>query len=249
MIRQSILQTVDVVKRYGDGETAVLALRGVTCEIYSREFVSLAGPSGSGKSTLINMLGGLEKPDDGSVLLNAVDLAGLASNELAYLRAQEVGYIFQNLNLNSAKTILENVTLPILHAGLPPEEADLQAATLLEFVGLGDRIHHRPCDLSVSQQIHVAIARAFANKPSIILADEPTGPLNSQEGQKIVEILRALNSEHGVTIVSATHDQKMLAASDRVFHIQDGQMTSIETRKKLFVEAELHLCSSGSWDA
>jgi putative ABC transport system ATP-binding protein len=188
------------------------------------------GPSGSGKSTLFNMIGGLDKPSEGSVFVNSVDIAQLTARELAFLRCHTIGYIFQTFNLITVRTALENVTLPMLFAGKTPDEAEEKGIALLGRVGLGQRLHHRPSELSGGQQQRVAIARALANDPSIVLADEPTGNLDSKTGQDIIELLRTLNAERHVTVISATHDHKMLDVSDRIFHIQDGKLAKTETR-------------------
>jgi len=227
---QTIVRTTDLAKRYGEGEATVSALNGVSCEIYEGEYLSIMGPSGSGKSTLFNMIGGLDKPTAGSVYVNSVDIAQLTPRELAFLRCHTIGYIFQTFNLIQVRTALENVTLPMLFAGLQPDEADRAGMALLDRVGLHDRYHHRPAELSGGQQQRVAIARALANSPSIVLADEPTGNLDLKTGQEIIDLLRQLNQEQGVTIISATHDHKMLDVSDRIFHIRDGQLAEVEER-------------------
>ena len=232
MDREVVVRTVDVVKQYGEGEAAVRALNGVTCEIFAGEYLSIMGPSGSGKSTLFNMIGGLDKPNEGSVFVNSVDIAQLTARELAFLRCHTIGYIFQTFNLITVRTALENVTLPMLFAGTPPEDAEVAGMKLLDKVGLGHRYHHRPSELSGGQQQRVAIARSLANSPAIILADEPTGNLDLKTGQEIIDLLRQLNAEHGVTIISATHDHKMLDVSDRIFHIRDGKLASVETKEE-----------------
>jgi putative ABC transport system ATP-binding protein len=227
---QTVVRTTELVKQYGEGESAVRALDGVSCEIYEGEYLSIMGPSGSGKSTLFNMIGGLDKPTEGSVFVNSVDIAQLTPKELAFLRCHTVGYIFQTFNLIQVRTALENVTLPMLFAGLQPDEADAKGMKLLDTVGLANRYHHRPAELSGGQQQRVAIARSLANNPSIVLADEPTGNLDLKTGQEIIDLLRKLNQEHGVTIISATHDHKMLDVSDRIFHIRDGKLAEVEER-------------------
>jgi len=237
MDRNVVVRTVDLVKQYGEGEACVRALNGVTCEIYQGEYLSIMGPSGSGKSTLFNMVGGLDKPTEGSVYVNSVDIAQLTSRELAFLRCHTIGYIFQTFNLITVRTALENVTLPMLFAGISPEDADERGMKLLELVGLGHRYHHRPSELSGGQQQRVAIARSLANDPSIVLADEPTGNLDLKTGQEIIDLLRQLNSERGVTIISATHDHKMLDVSDRIFHIRDGQLADIESKQDAVLAA------------
>jgi putative ABC transport system ATP-binding protein len=218
------------------GEATVRALNGVSCEIFRGEYVSIMGPSGSGKSTLFNMIGGLDKPNEGSVFVNSVDIAQLTARELAFLRCHTIGYIFQTFNLITVRTALENVTLPMLFAGMQPEEADEKGMGLLDLVGLKERYHHRPNELSGGQQQRVAIARSLANSPSIVLADEPTGNLDLKTGKEIIDLLRMLNQEQNVTIISATHDLKMLDVSDRIFHIRDGQLAKIETREELSIQ-------------
>jgi putative ABC transport system ATP-binding protein len=199
------------------------------------------GPSGSGKSTLFNMIGGLDKPTSGSVYINEVDLAQLDAYELAWLRCRTIGYIFQTFNLIPVMTALENVMLPMIFAGVPEDERRDRAMELLKRVGLAERWNHKPFELSGGQQQRVAIARALANDPAIILADEPTGNLDLRTGKEIIELLKELNEEKGVTIISATHDLKMIDVSDRVIWIRDGQISRIEDRSKIRVEAALEV--------
>jgi putative ABC transport system ATP-binding protein len=232
-----VVRTTDLEKQYGEGEAAVRALDGVSCEIHAGEYLSIVGPSGSGKSTLFNMVGGLDKPTGGSVFINAVDIAQLTPRELAFLRCHTIGYIFQTFNLITVRTALENVTLPMLFAGVQPDEADDRGMALLTLVGLGHRYHHRPNELSGGQQQRVAIARALANNPAIVLADEPTGNLDLKTGKEIIDLLKKLNEERGVTVITATHDLKMLNVSDRIFHISDGKLAKVESR----AEADLEL--------
>jgi putative ABC transport system ATP-binding protein len=228
--QEAVVRTVNIVKQYGEGEAAVRALNGISCEIFGGEYLSIMGPSGSGKSTFFNMIGGLDKPNEGSVFVNSVDIAQLTPRELAFLRCHTIGYIFQTFNLITVRTALENVTLPMLFAGTSPDEAEERGMKLLDLVGLGHRYHHRPTELSGGQQQRVAIARSLANNPAIILADEPTGNLDLKTGQEIIDLLKRLQADHGVTIISATHDHKMLDVSDRIFHIRDGQLAEIETK-------------------
>jgi putative ABC transport system ATP-binding protein len=228
-----VVRTRDVVKEYKLGDHSVYALSGVSLDVFRGEYISIMGPSGSGKSTLFNMIGGLDKPNRGSVFINEVDIAQLSPSELAYLRCHTIGYIFQTFNLINVRTALENVTLPMLFAGLAADEADERGMELLDLVGLGDRYHHRPTELSGGQQQRVAIARALANNPSIVLADEPTGNLDLKTGKEIIDLLRRLNEERGVTIISATHDLKMLDVSDRIVYIRDGDIAKIDTRAEL----------------
>ncbi len=230
---EKIVRTRDLVRIYPMGETEIRALNGITLDIARGEYVSIVGPSGSGKSTLFNLIGGLDKPTSGSVYINEVDIAQLSPAELAYLRCHTIGYIFQTFNLIQVRTALENVTLPMLFAGMSADEAEEKGTELLARVGLGDRLHHRPSELSGGQQQRVAIARALANDPTIILADEPTGNLDLKTGKEIIDLLRQLNKERGVTVVAATHDLKMLDVSDRIVYIRDGEIAKIETRETL----------------
>lgn len=240
-VSEFIVRTREVHKVYLMGKVEVLALRGVTLDIKRGEYISIMGPSGSGKSTLFNMIGGLDKPTSGSVYINEVDLAQLDAYELAWLRCRTIGYIFQTFNLIPVMTALENVTLPMIFAGVPEDERRDRGMELLKRVGLGERWNHKPFELSGGQQQRVAIARALANDPAIILADEPTGNLDLKTGKEIIELLKELNQEKGVTIISATHDLKMIDVSDRVIWIRDGQIARIEDRSKIRVEAALEV--------
>ena len=233
--REYIVRTRDVVKEYSMGGQTLRALKGVSLNIYRGEYLSLMGPSGSGKSTLFNMIGGLDKPTAGSVFIDEVDMAQLDAAELAYLRCRRIGYIFQTFNLNPVMTALENVTLPMVFAGVPSDEAAERGMHLLEVVGLSHRHHHKPNELSGGQQQRVAIARSFANDPAIILADEPTGNLDGRTGAEIIELLRVMNQERGVTIISATHDLKMVDVSDRIVYIRDGHIEKIENRDEVTI--------------
>jgi len=215
------------------GDEVLRALNGVDLDIRRGEYISIMGPSGSGKSTLFNAIGGMDRPDEGSVFINDVDMAQLDARELAYLRCHTIGYIFQTFNLIPVMTALENVTLPTVFAGISTDEGIERGMELLNLVGLGHRLHHRPSQLSGGQQQRVAIARALANNPSIILADEPTGNLDLKTGEEIIELLRQLNRDHGVTVISATHDYKMVNVSDRVVWIRDGVIAKIEERANI----------------
>lgn len=229
-LHEYVVRTKGLVKSFTMGEETVRALNGVDLDIKRGEYISIMGPSGSGKSTLFNAIGGLDKPDEGSVFINDVDMAQLDASELAYLRCHTIGYIFQSFNLIPVMTALENVTLPTVFAGMPTDEGIERGIELLNIVGLGHRLHHRPTQLSGGQQQRVAIARALANHPSIILADEPTGNLDLKTGEEIIALLRRLNREQGVTIISATHDLKMVDVSDRIVWIRDGKIAKIEER-------------------
>ena len=228
-----IVRTVNVQKVYRMGNEEVHALRGIDLEVYSAEYLSIMGPSGSGKSTFFNMVGGLDKPSTGKVYIDEVDIAQLDAQELAWLRCRKVGYIFQTFNLIPVMTAIENVTLPMTFAGLSSDEARDKGVELLRRVGLGDRLQHRPVELSGGQQRRVAIARSLANDPMIILADEPTGNLDLKTGEDIIEILKGLKEERNVTIITATHDHKMLAASDRVVWVRDGRVDDVKRREEL----------------
>ncbi len=227
---ENAVRVRNVVKRYEMGDVIVEALRGVNLEIRRGEYISIVGPSGSGKSTLFNMVGGLDKPTEGRVYIDEVDIAQLDAYELAWLRCRTIGYIFQSFNLIPVMTALENITLPMIFAGDTADDAIEKAVGLLARVGLGDRVQHKPVELSGGQQQRVAIARAFANDPSIILADEPTGNLDTQTGLDVIDLLRELNKEGNVTIITATHDLKMLDVSDRIVHIEDGRVAEITNR-------------------
>ena len=225
-----VVRTKGLVKEFTMGDQTLRALNGVDLDIYRGEYISIMGPSGSGKSTLFNAIGGLDKPSEGSVFINDVDMAQLDARELAYLRCHTIGYIFQTFNLITVMTALENVTLPTVFAGMSTDDGIERGIELLNIVGLGHRLHHRPSELSGGQQQRVAIARALANHPSIVLADEPTGNLDLKTGKEIIELLRQLNREQGVTIISATHDLKMVDVSDRIVWIRDGFIDRIEER-------------------
>ena len=228
-----IVRTKDLHKIYIMGEVEVPALKGVEINIRRGEYLSIMGPSGSGKSTLFNMVGGLDKPTRGTCFIEEVDMAQLDAFELAWLRCRKIGYIFQTFNLIPVMTALENVTLPMIFAGMSSDEMMDRGAMLLDLVGLGERLHHKPYELSGGQQQRVAVARSLSNNPAIILADEPTGNLDLQTGKEIIDLLKELNEESGVTIISATHDLKMIDVSDRVVHIRDGQVERVENRADL----------------
>jgi len=231
----NIVRVSGVTKAFKLRKLTVEVLRGVDLEIRSGEYLSIMGPSGSGKTTLFNMIGGLDKPTSGKVFIDEVDIAQLDAYELAWLRCRKIGYIFQTFNLIQVMTALENVTLPMIFGGMHNDAAVEKGLKLLELVGLGDRFRHKPFELSGGQQQRVAIARAMANDPAIILADEPTGNLDLTTGEEIIELLKKLSEERGVTIISATHDMKMLSVSDRVVWIRDGRIDRIEEREQLSI--------------
>lgn len=236
LVAEFIVRTKDLVKEFILGGTVLRALKGVKLDIRRGEYISIMGPSGSGKTTLFNMVGGLDKPTSGTVYIDEVDMAQLDAYELAWLRCRKIGYIFQTFNLIPVMTALENVTLPMIFAGATQDEMMERAIHLLETVGLGDRLHHKPNELSGGQQQRVAVARSLANAPAIVLADEPTGNLDLRTGKEIIDLLRQLNAEEGVTIISATHDLKMIDVSDRIVHIRDGTIERIEDRSEIDLE-------------
>ena len=230
-----IVRVTGVTKVFKMGKLEVPALRGIDLEIAPGQYVSIMGPSGSGKSTLFNMIGGLDKPTSGKVFIDEVDIAQLDAYELAWLRCRKIGYIFQTFNIIQVMTALENVTLPMIFAGINNDEAIEKGLALLDLVGLGNRFNHKPFELSGGQQQRVAIARALANDPAIILADEPTGNLDLATGEEIIALLKELSAERKVTIISATHDIKMLNVSDVVIWIRDGTVDKIESREELSI--------------
>jgi len=224
---ENIVRVRGVKRTYYIGDNPVHALRGIDLDIKRGEFMAIMGPSGSGKSTLFNMVGGLDKPTSGTVFIDEVDIAQLDPGELAWLRCRKIGYIFQTFNLIPVMTALENVTLPMIFAGASLEEQMEKGRRLLDLVGLSDRLHNKPGQLSGGQQQRVAIARALANDPAIILADEPTGNLDQKVGEEIIQMLKRLNKESGVTIITATHDDKMYKRSDRVAIVIDGSIVTV----------------------
>jgi len=239
--KQVIIRAVDVKKVYRTGTLETHALRGATLEIFRGEYLSIMGPSGSGKSTLFNMIGGLNKPSSGKVYIDQVDIAQLDANELAWLRCRKIGYIFQSYNLIGTMTCLENVTLPMSFAGIDGETAREKGVGILDMVGLGHRVLHKPTELSGGQQQRVAIARALANSPDIILADEPTANLDQTTGGEMIELLAKLRDTLGVTIISATHDLKMLKRSDRIMWINDGLIERVAAPSEIdFSTSDFH---------
>lgn len=231
-----IVRTIDVVKEYKVGDETLRVLKGISVTIYRGEYISIMGPSGSGKSTFFNAIGGLDKPTSGKVFIDEVDIAQLDALELAWLRCRKIGYIFQTFNLIPVNTALENVMLPMIFAGMSSADAQDKAAEILKRVELGHRIFNKPSQLSGGQQQRVAIARAFANDPAIILADEPTGNLDLKTGTAIIELLRQMVQERQVTVISATHDYKMLDVSDRIIWIRDGQIDKIQRRDEVQIQ-------------
>ncbi len=234
----TIVSVRGVKRRYRMGDEEVWALGGVDLDIVRGEYLSIMGPSGSGKSTLFNMIGGLDRPTEGQVLIDGQDVRSMDVRQIAYLRCHKVGFIFQTFNLVEVMTAEQNVMLPMTFAGVADEPAGRRARELLDLVGLGQRYDHRPSQLSGGQQQRVAIARALANDPDLILADEPTGNLDLKTGEEIIGMLGRFTREMGKTVISATHDHKMLAASDRVVYLTDGKITAIKRQDELDIAVE-----------
>jgi len=228
-----LIEIRGVNKVFDLGKIKVHALKDVDLDVFRGEYLSIMGPSGSGKSTLFNMIGALDKPTSGTIRVADISLTDLSSRQLAYFRGKHIGYIFQTFNLLPAYNALENVSMPLIFNGWEEDKAHERAKEILEQVGLGHRITHRPDELSGGQQQRVAIARALANKPAIILADEPTGNLDLHTGEEIIKLLSQLSRELQVTVISATHDHKMLATSDRILWIKDGRKDRLEKREDI----------------
>lgn len=234
--RDFVLRAVGVKKLYQRGEEIVHALNDINLCVYRGEYMCVMGPSGSGKSTFFNMVGGLDSPTAGRVFMDAVDMAQLNAEEIAFLRCRKIGYVFQSYNLNSVMTALDNVTLPMVFAGMHGDDARTRGLNLLDRVGLKDRWNHRPKEMSGGQQQRVAIARALANEPSLLLCDEPTANLDINTGKEIHQLLYDLNKNDGVTIICATHDYNMLKVCDRIVWIMDGRVDRIELSSNLEIE-------------
>jgi putative ABC transport system ATP-binding protein len=228
MNMQAILVAKGVKKTYRMGKVLVPALRGVSLEVNEGEFVAIFGPSGSGKSTLLHILGGLDKPDQGEVYVDKINLSTLHENELAEVRLRKIGFVFQFFNLLPRLTALQNVELPLALADTPEEESVRKAEEMLNLVGLKKRLRHRPMELSGGEQQRVAIARALINDPKIVLADEPTGNLDTATGAEIVRLMRSLNEEKGQTFVVVTHDPNVAEAAHRILYLKDGKIQGIK---------------------
>jgi putative ABC transport system ATP-binding protein len=204
------------------GDVNVSALNGVDLQVKAGEFMSIMGASGSGKTTLLNLIGALDRPSEGKVRIKGTDISRLNDDELAELRNREIGFVFQFFNLVARMSALKNVEMPMAFAGVSQDERKRRATELLESVGLGDRVDHRPTELSGGEQQRVAIARALVNNPSVVLCDEPTGNVDSKTGKEVMEILRKLNREQQQTFVIVTHDPLVAESVDRIAHMQDG---------------------------
>jgi len=235
----AVIRLYRVTKTYDLGEVQVHALRGITLEIERGEFVAIMGASGSGKSTLMNILGCLDRPTSGHYLLDGLDVSGMPKEELARIRNRKLGFVFQQFNLLSRTSALENVELPTVYAGVAPEERTRRAQEALERVGLGDRAGHHPSQLSGGQQQRVAIARALVNNPQIVLADEPTGNLDSRTSVEIMEILQRLNEEQGLTVVIVTHEMDIAHYAKRTIEFRDGRIRRDQRIEKRLLAREV----------
>lgn len=233
-----LIQLEEVWKTYDLGEVQVHALRGVSVEIDSSEYVALVGPSGSGKSTLMNLIGCLDRPTSGTYRIEGEAVDDMNRDELADIRKRRIGFVFQNFNLLNRTSAVENVELPLLYQrGMTSRTRRARARELLELVGLGERLHHHPGQLSGGQQQRVAIARALANRPSILMADEPTGNLDTRTSREVIELFEQLNEETGLTVILVTHDQDVARNARRTLVIRDGQIVVDTTDFEQAVQA------------
>ncbi len=232
MTGKPIIKLENVWKIYRMGEVDVTALSGLNLEIREKELVTIMGPSGSGKSTAVNMIGCLDIPTKGRIFLEGHDISHLQESELAQIRGRKIGFIFQTFNLIPSLTALQNVALPMIFQGVSKEKREARAAELLQKVELGDRMYHRPSELSGGQQQRVAIARALVNDPEIILADEPTGNLDTKTGATVMNFLEDLHRKEGKTIVVVTHDPRLTEYADRVEHLHDGKIIKTTNRNR-----------------
>ena len=224
----TILKARGIKKTYRMGKVLVPALRGVSLEVEEGAFIAIFGPSGSGKSTLLHILGGLDRPDEGDVYIDDVGLSTLDDNKLAEVRLRKIGFVFQFFNMLPKLSALRNVELPLILADVPEEESVKKARDVLTLVGLADRVNHHPSELSGGEQQRVAIARALINDPKIVLADEPTGNLDTATGLEIVSLMRRLNEEEGQTFIVVTHDPIIAEMADRVIHLKDGLIEGVK---------------------
>jgi len=227
----TILDVRDVKKNYRMGKVFVPALRGVSFNVEQGEMLTVFGPSGSGKSTLLHLMGGLDRPDEGDILIDSVNILKLSEGRLAELRLTKIGFVFQFFNLLPRLSALRNIELPLDISGVPEKEASSRAQDMLKLVGLEERGTHRPSELSGGEQQRVAIARALITNPKIILADEPTGNLDTKTGHEIVDLMEKLNDEKGQTFIVVTHDPRIAEEADRIVYIKDGLIEAIKESK------------------
>ncbi len=220
-----VLEMKNLAKTYMMGQVPVEALRGVSLSVYKGDFIAVLGPSGSGKSTLLNMIGALDRPTSGTLRINGVDVSTLGDNQLADLR-RGIGFVYQTFNLIPRLSALSNVELPLSIGGIPKKSRRLKAEVMLKIVGLGDRTHHKPAELSGGERQRVAVARALITNPSFIIMDEPTGNLDSKTGLEIMEFVRKLNREQGITVVVVTHDPEIGHEAKRLIRLRDGLIES-----------------------
>jgi putative ABC transport system ATP-binding protein len=225
-VNEIVVRVEDVTKEYAMGRTVVKALRGVSLEIARGEFLCIAGPSGSGKTTLLNLIGCLDKPTSGRILIEGQDVSKLSPKELVWVRRRRLGFVFQTFNLVPVLTAYENIELPLLLLGVGAAERRRRVYALLEALGISELAHHRPDEMSGGQQQRVSIARALITEPALVLADEPTANLDSETGKAIIELMHELNKTHGTTFVFSTHDPKVMERASRLIHIRDGIIDS-----------------------
>ncbi|NND78202.1 MAG: ABC transporter ATP-binding protein [Flavobacteriales bacterium] len=231
---RSLIEISGITKIYQVGQQEVRALNGVDLKIEKNEYLALMGPSGSGKSTLMNILGALDTPTDGNYWLNQRDVSRLVDNQLAEIRNKEIGFVFQTFNLLPRYTALENVALPLIYAGLSKDDRNARAAEVLDMVGLADRMDHRPNELSGGQRQRVAVARALVNKPSIILADEPTGNLDSKTSYEIMELFQEIH-QNGNTVIIVTHEEDIAQYTHRIVRLMDGVVESDKKNESILL--------------
>jgi putative ABC transport system ATP-binding protein len=231
MADDALIQARGLARRYNVGKTVVAAVSGIDLAIARGEFTALVGPSGSGKSTLLNLIGGLDRPSSGEICVDGLSLGTATEQQLVRHRRARVGFIFQSFNLLPTLSALENVEAPLVLAEAPRSERRARAGSLLDSVGLAQRISHKPNELSGGEKQRVAIARALANRPSLLLADEPTGNLDSKTGDAVLDLLCGLVRKNGLTLVMVTHDPEVAARADRIVHLRDGQIQHIEAKR------------------
>jgi len=227
-----VVETVNLCKVYRMGLTEIHALRNVNLKVYRGEMIAVVGPSGSGKTTLLNLIGTLDKPTSGKIYIDGDDITTKSEKELTLLRRKKIGFVFQFYNLIPVLTAYENVELPLLVSGVPKKEREERVKRLLEMVGLGDRMNHRPDELSGGEQQRVAIARALVNNPSIILADEPTGDLDTETGLMVVQLMKKLAKEENSTVIMVTHDPQISEIADRIIYLRDGKIIGEQSQGK-----------------